>query len=201
VSQKLNHALESDHKKYVPYISLDYNLFFLIALTQTAMLKARQVEVRRYGLTPTEFHLLLATKGLGKAAIPAEISRLLMRRPPTTTALLHRMERNGLVRRRADAVNKKVKRVVMTKKGKEALRQTLEHDVMPKIVGTLSPREFEQLWTLLEKVKARALSLAEAMIAEDEEAAKHEDHVNSSVFTPPAQSASSPRRRQNKHTP
>ena len=137
MSKRMNRHEDPNFRKYVPFIDSDYNLFMLIHLTQTAMFRARHYEVKRVGLTHTEFQLLCVVEGLGEAAIPAEISRWMMRKPSTTSLLLHRMERNGLVKRIADTKNRKLKKVVMTKKGQQAIRRAQKQDVMNTIVGAL----------------------------------------------------------------
>ena len=151
-----------DYKKYVPFVDRDYNLVALLGLTMNAIVKARQRHVEGFGLTATEFHLLIVVAELGDPVTAAEISRILMRKPPTTTALLNRMEKGGLIRRAAHSSNRKLKKVVITEKGEEALRQGRKRDVLNAVVGALSQQEFRHLWLLLEKLKDSALGQAEA---------------------------------------
>lgn len=154
---------DPDYSKYVPFMKRDYNLFMLVGLALTAIFKARHSQVKHIGLTPAEFHLLLLAAELGESAFPAEISRWMMRKPPTISRLLDRMERNGLVRRVKHADNGKIRRVVMTDKGREALEKARTPDVMSLIVDALSEQEFRQLWVSLERLKGSALARAEEM--------------------------------------
>jgi DNA-binding MarR family transcriptional regulator len=116
--------------------------------------------VKDLGLTPAEFHLLLLVSELGGTATPGEIAQWMMRKRPTISGLLNRMEKNGLVLRKAFKGNKKLKKVTITKKGQEALDLlTSEKDILNVIMRSLSEMEYKQLWTLLEKLRGEALSM------------------------------------------
>ncbi len=128
----------------------------LLGLTINTIVKSIQQQVADSGLTAAEYELLILADELGDEAIPAELSRLLLRKPPATTTLLNRMEKTGFVKRKAYPDNKKVKIVTITKKGQEALKVAKQHDVLADIIGEMSPRKFEQLWDLLEELKDRA---------------------------------------------
>jgi DNA-binding MarR family transcriptional regulator len=150
-----------NYRKYVPFMDHHYNLFLLAGLTLNAIFRARHVQVKDVGLTPTQFHLLLLASELGDEAFPAEIARWMMLKPPTVSTLCNRMEKGGFIVRRSFRNNKKLKRIVITQKGEEAMaRLSEERDVLTTIMGSLSQEEYRQLWTLLEKLMHTALSLA-----------------------------------------
>lgn len=154
--QNSNKKKNSMYTRYIPLLDRNYNLVMLLGLTINTIVKAIQQQVANSGLTAVEYELLILVKELGDDAIPAELSRLLLRKPPATTTLLNRMEKTGLVKRKAHPDNKKVKIVTMTKKGQEALKVAKQHDVLEDIIGEMSLRKFEQLWDLLEELKDRA---------------------------------------------
>jgi DNA-binding MarR family transcriptional regulator len=114
-----------------------------------------------------ELALLTVVEGLGGSATPADISRWMMRKRPTVSGLLNRMERNGLVVRTGCQENKKLKKVTITKKGQGALAQSKKKDVLNTIIGSMSDEEYRQLWSLLEKLKHTALSMTDGL--KDEE--------------------------------
>ncbi len=154
------------YKKYIPFLDSSYNLYALIYLTQVALFRARYTEVKELGITSMEAALLLVTDGLGEKATPAEISRWMMRRRPTVSGLLDRMERNGLVKRKGFDNNKKSKKIVITRKGREALEHIMKKDILCTIINSISDEEYRQLWSLLEKLKDKALSQTEAIDVE-----------------------------------
>ncbi len=160
MTQKPFESKEQNYQKYIPFMGREYNLFMLIGLTLNAFFSARHYQVKELGLTPAEFHLLLLVSELGGTATPGEIAQWMMRKRPTISGLLNRMEKNGLVIRKAFPNNKKLKRVVITKKGKEALvHLETEKDILNSIMNSLTKEEYAQLWALLEKLKGTALSL------------------------------------------
>ena len=164
---------DSGYRKYVPFLNRYYNLYFLMYLTQTALFRARYHEVKECGLTSMELALLTVVEGLGGSATPADISRWIMRKRPTVSGLLNRMERNGLVVRTGHKENKKLKKVTITKKGQEALVQSKKKDVLNTIIGSMSDEEYRQLWSLLEKLKHTALSMTDGW--KDEESSFDEN--------------------------
>lgn len=156
---------EPDFGKYAPFMDRDYNMFMLLGLALRAMFKARHCQVDALGITPVEFHVLLLVEELKEKSFPAEISRWIKRKPATISRLLDRMEDGGLVRRTKNPKKGKIKRVVMTEKGKRSLKRARTPDVMRLIMAMLSEDEFRQLWMLLEKLKDAALLQSEAMQA------------------------------------
>lgn len=154
---------EPAYRKYVPFLDSNYNLYLLIYLTHAALFDARYREIRGFGLTSMELALLTVVDGLGESATPTEIARWMMRRRPTVTGLLDRMERNGLVKRSAYRGSRKSKLVTMTDKGRKALDKANEKDIWKTIIGAMSDEEYRQLWSLLEKLKDKALARTEEM--------------------------------------
>ena len=151
-----------NYTKYVPFMGRDYNLFMLIGLTLNAIFRARHHQVKELGLTPAEFHLLLLVSELGGTANPSEIAQWMMRKPPTISGLLNRMEKNGLVVRKGYKNNKKLRKVSITKKAQEYLdKLSGKEDILNVIMHSLEPNEYQQLWILLEKLRGVALSSTE----------------------------------------
>ncbi|MFO8010673.1 MAG: MarR family transcriptional regulator [Dehalococcoidia bacterium] len=152
---------EFNFKKYVPFMGRDYNIFMLAGLTLTSIFEARHSQVKHLGLTPTEFHLLMLVSELGGTATPGEIAQWMMRKPPTVSGLLNRMERNGLIKRTGVKNNRKLKKVALTSKGQQCLDSLAdEQDILNTIISSLTQEEYQQLWSLLEKLRESALSLA-----------------------------------------
>jgi MarR family transcriptional regulator for hemolysin len=158
VAKSLNGEKDIRRNKYVSFIDNHYNLAAQVFFTHHALSKAKQSQLIDIGITYVEFQLLWAVEGLGKAATPAEISRVLMRKPPTMSALLNRMEKNGLVKRKNNPKNKKLKMVVMTPKGKKSLKLARQDDIIHNIMNSMTKKELDQLSSLLGKLKSTAYS-------------------------------------------
>lgn len=166
MSEECNRDDDPTYRKYVPFLDSSYNLYLLLYLTHIALFRARYYEIKEFGITSMELALLVIVDGLGESATPAEISRWIMRKRPTVSELLNRMERNGLVIRTGYKDNKKRKKVTITNKGREALGKATKKDIWHTIMGSLSDDEYHQLWSLLEKLKDKAVSLTEALDVE-----------------------------------
>ncbi len=151
-----------DYAKYVPFVGRDYNLRMLLYLTEEAVNKARHAQVLKMGLTRADADLLYLVRCLGDSATPTELSRWLKRRPPTVSEHLDHMQSKGLLKRQAVKGNNKSKRVVLTRKGAEALDESMDHDIISAVMKTLSDEEYRRLWQLLEKLRGAAISAAEA---------------------------------------
>ncbi len=122
-----------------------------------AMHKARAKELSKYGITPEEAALLAVVNTLGNKATPSEISRWLLREPHSTSGLLKRMEKDGLVRKSKDLKRKNMVRVAITAKGKKLHKQSIERQSIHRIMGSLSERECHQLLESLQKLRIAAL--------------------------------------------
>ena len=162
MSQSTKNEEDSKYTKYLPFLDHNYNVVMLLGLTLAALDKAMQQQARTSGLTAKEYEVLILVKELGDRAIPAELSRILLRRPPGITTLLNRMEKRGLVKRKAHPDNKKIRIVAMTQKGQQALEVAGRRHVLDDILRTMSSEKYARLWDLLEELKDRAAAVSEA---------------------------------------
>ena len=139
------------------YYDLYYNLWVLLAQTKDAVLRARQKELHRYGISATQSAALFAIQAIGDKATPAEISRWLFREPHSVSELLSRMEKEGLVRKTKDLDRKNQVRVELTEKGYEAYDQSMKQESIHKIMSSLSEEAREQLRSCLQTLRDEAL--------------------------------------------
>ena len=108
-----------------------YEIWGLLDQACDAIGRARDNELRQIGISRMQAWVLFIVKAInGKAingpATPAQISRWLFREPNTVSALLDRMEKQGLVKKIKDLEKKNLIRVVITEKGEEAYQQSKE---------------------------------------------------------------------------
>lgn len=136
---------------------LDYNLWLFLAQVRTVMLRARQMEVSRYGITASQASVLFVVNALGDKAMPAEISRWLFRQSHSVSGILNRMEKQGLVRRVKDLGKKNLVRVVLTEKGREVYANCTKREAMHRIMPSLSGEQRQQLIACLENLRDATL--------------------------------------------
>ena len=135
----------------------DYEIWVLLAQTRHLLSRVRQQELRKYKLSPRQSFVLFITPFLGKNATQAEISRWLVREPNTTSVVLERMERQGLINRVKDLDRKNMIRVELTEKGHKAREQSSRRESIHKIMEVLSQEERQQLKSCLRKLEDNLL--------------------------------------------
>jgi DNA-binding MarR family transcriptional regulator len=148
---KMNSMLSTDR---------DYNLWVLLRQTRDAMVKARERELEKVGISSIQAAVLFTIQSIGTEATPAEISRRLVREPHSVSGLLNRMEKQGIIRRAKDLPKRNMVRVVVTDKGREAYEQSTKRLSMHEIMAALSEDERNQMWGYLEKLRDKAMKLA-----------------------------------------
>ena len=138
-------------------VDQDYKLLWLLFRTRDAIWKAREKEVRQFGIRGRESAVLFIIDTIGTVATPSEIARWLFREPHTASGLLRRMEQKGLVRMVKDLGRKNLIRVEPTPKGRKAYEQSLKREVIHSIMSSLSKNERQQLSSCLEKLLNKAV--------------------------------------------
>jgi DNA-binding MarR family transcriptional regulator len=145
----------------------EYRMWGLLRQVSDGMLRARDEELKPFGISAVQFGVLYVLKMLEKADMPptpSEISRWLFREPHTVSALLDRMEKQGLVRSLRNSPGRGKIRVVLTEKGEEVYRaQNKGRRVIPTILESLSAEERKQLGAFLERLRKKTL---EALVVE-----------------------------------
>ncbi|OGO08850.1 MAG: hypothetical protein A2Y61_03830 [Chloroflexi bacterium RBG_13_60_13] len=122
-----------------------------------AMIRVAEQELRTLDLTMIQAAVLYWVKTSKSPPTPADLSRLLFRRPHTVLDLLGRMEKQGLVKRTRDPKRKNVSRIVLTRKGEEAFKRQKEVRGIAGILSELTPEEGETVLAALEKLRKRAM--------------------------------------------
>jgi MarR family transcriptional regulator, organic hydroperoxide resistance regulator len=136
-------------------------LWLLWERTSHAIRRAREIELRqRAGLSAIEAGVLYFTKTSKGPVTPSVLARLLHREPHTVSGLVTRMEKRGLVQRKKNLEKKNLVRVVVTKKGEEALKKQEEVTIARNILSTsLTEKERDSLKAYLNKLYNMAIEL------------------------------------------
>jgi len=135
----------------------DYTLWVLLRQACDAALRARDKELSQYGISVEEAAVLFVVEANGERATPSEISRWLFREPHSTSGLIIRMEKDGLVRKLNDLERKNMLRVVMTEKGREAYEKSTARESIHRTMSSLSEDERQLLRSCLERLRNEAL--------------------------------------------
>jgi DNA-binding MarR family transcriptional regulator len=133
-----------------------FMLWVLIAQTKDAILRARQIDYARYGISTERRSVLFIIQNAGGRATPVEIARMLFRELHSVTELLKRMEQDGLVLRHRGTGKSKVE-VTLTEQGLEVFEQSVHNETDKRIFSILTKKERERLASYLWKLRAKAI--------------------------------------------
>jgi DNA-binding MarR family transcriptional regulator len=131
-------------------------LWTLIAQTKDAILRARERDYARYGITNERRAVLYTIQKNGGHTTPVEIARHLFRELHTVTEMLKRMEASGLVERYEGSGRSKVE-VRMTDKGLDVFNQSLHNETDRRIFSILTKEERDHLEFYLLKLRTKVL--------------------------------------------
>src|ERR1035437_7738151 len=121
------------------------------------VLRARNNELSKHGLTSAESAVLLCIQGNDGLETPADISRRLLREPNSVSALVTRMAKKGLVSKVRDAGRKSVVRLSLTEKGWGAYEQSSDLTSVHELLSILSEEERAQMRLSLDKLRRKCI--------------------------------------------
>jgi DNA-binding MarR family transcriptional regulator len=131
-------------------------LWVLIAQTKDAILKARQRDYARFGISDDRRAILYIIMNNGGKATPVIIARNLFRELHSVTEMLKRMEKDGLVERRKGTGRSKVE-VVITEQGRDVFEQSHRNETDQRVFSALTKQERERFSQYLWKLRSRVL--------------------------------------------
>jgi DNA-binding MarR family transcriptional regulator len=146
-------------------IELTENQKALLRLqTMTAVLeRARSLELATIGLNMPQALVLYHLKVSKEPMTPMRLARMMHKQPHTVSALVHRMEKQGLLTTKRDMKRKNWVRVSLTKKGEKAIEGWVTATAVPDIMDSLSKKEADALNKATQKLHSRGLELLRKM--------------------------------------
>ena len=151
-------ALKEDRQARVP-VDEEYATWTLLNQVNDGMFKARDNELRAFGVSAVQVGVMYALKNTGEPT-PSEIARWVSREPHTISASLDRMEKQGLVNCARTKQGRRQVRVELTEKGEEVFRsQHRKRRAIGDVLGCLSPEERKQFRVCLEKLRQKTLEV------------------------------------------
>ncbi|MEO0061656.1 MAG: hypothetical protein RLZZ08_216 [Pseudomonadota bacterium] len=117
----------------------------------------------RQGASLARTKVLLLIRRQGGSLKAADIAEMFSLAPRTVTDTLDGMERQGLIRREPDAHDRRVKRILLTDAGSDALSATepMRRELIGQVIGALTETEQQEFSRLLDKLED-ALAQTEA---------------------------------------
>ena len=133
-----------------------FQLWVIIAQSKDAMLRARERDYARFGISNERRAILFTVYDCGGRCTPTKIARRLFREVHSVTEMLGRMEKDGLITRQKANGHNKVE-VRLTEKGLNIFKQSLNSETDKRILSVLDEDERKTLASLLRKVRNSAL--------------------------------------------
>jgi MarR family 2-MHQ and catechol resistance regulon transcriptional repressor len=136
-------------------------LFVVLTRASHAVQRHAEANVGRNGLTPGEFGILEALYHKGPLLL-GEVQRKILASSGGVTYLVDRLEREGLVERRACPTDRRARYAALTRKGEELMERAFpEHAAaLERAVSGLDVAEQKQAIELLRKLGIHAALLA-----------------------------------------
>ncbi len=135
-----------------------------VAVTSTILRRAWETELAQVGLTVPQALVLAMVAGSTQPVTPMKLSKLLHREPHTISALLSRMEVQGLVKKERNLERGNWVRVTLTKKGKEAYERQAGARRVRNITECLSKQELDDLNKINRRLRAKGIELLREML-------------------------------------
>jgi DNA-binding MarR family transcriptional regulator len=125
-----------------------------------ALLKICEDKVfSKYKLNSERYAVLVTIQYRGGSAKPSEIARWLQRSPNSISMLADRMVRSGLIKRTRDRIDRRVVRLTISDRGKDALKPATQAgwDFIQEILSPLSYEDRHTLINLLKMINYKTL--------------------------------------------
>jgi MarR family multiple antibiotic resistance transcriptional regulator len=135
-----------------------------MSFTSLILQRAWGVELAQVGLTVPQALVLAFVQGSPEPLTPMKLSRLMQREPHTISALLSRMEAQGLIKKEHDLKRRNWVRVLLTEKGRKAFERQASARKVRNITECLSKRELDALNKMNRKLRLRGIELLRKML-------------------------------------
>ena len=125
--------------------------------------RAREVELSRIKISLIQAMVLHALKISPEPLTPSKLARMLCREQHSMSALIDRMEKQGLVEKKHDLSSKNLVRVVVTAKGEEVFQRQRSVNAVINLTSGLTKEERETLGSCADKMRLWAGELLRKM--------------------------------------
>jgi len=142
--------------KYFSDGDKDHDLFLLFSRSYYLTKRARERELQRYDLTPEQAQILYFVRIMKNRASPAEISRVVLRKPHSVSSIVDRMVKRGLLKKTGHVKYKNRIRLSITEKGEEYYQLSAKRGPLRRILNMLSEEDRIVFRQFLEKLSEKA---------------------------------------------
>ena len=157
-------ALSEDIKAMAA--DLRYNTGLEILYTGLLLDKYIDIRARKFGQNRSRLdimHTLIAHGGILK---PSDLGKMTFRTKQTITKVIDGLERDGLVTREPIGTDRRTRKVVITKKGLDSIRESLPHTIetINTAVPSFSKEQMEEISRVLRQIRKHLLSKMDSSV-------------------------------------
>jgi len=134
-----------------------------IFTTSVTLQRARELELAQVGLTMAQAGVLYQLNIADEPMTPMRLSRRMHKQPHTVSALVTRMEADGLLKTAKDLKRKNWVRVSLTKKGQEAFNRQITQKLTRNVTSCLSKKEKNAIAPICDKLRVHAAQMIRQM--------------------------------------
>lgn len=127
--------------------------------TATVVQRARELELAPLGISTIQAGVLYVLAVADRPPTPSQLARVLYREPHSMSALVNRMEKQGLIEKSEDPQQSNLVRVSLSKKGQETFEAQWNKKLTNNITACLSEEELSALENSLQKMHDRAIDI------------------------------------------
>ncbi len=157
VSKNSQKTKDEDVIKHRSSLDIYYKVWVLLNQSKDSVQRAREKELRKHHVSSQQAAVLFIAKSIEGKVTPSEISKWMLKAPHTTSTILTRMEKQGLVKKHREMGNGREVIISLTEKGEETYRQSEKIESIRDIVSCLSPEERQQLTSYLVRLRDAAI--------------------------------------------
>jgi len=139
--------------------ALEPDTVLWLLLDQVAHLfhKALETEIKPYGISLEQAAALAVINAIGDGATTGEVAQWLFLTPHSVSEMLTRMQKNGLVNKITERVNKRRKTLTLTAKGRQILEQTQKMETIHRLMSHLTEEQRQQMSSSLVLLRDKAI--------------------------------------------
>jgi DNA-binding MarR family transcriptional regulator/transposase len=156
----------------VRQVNPNYKLWQLFCYTYRLIDSISAAVFRKYGLSPSTVAILSALYQTDEHFKPTDLAVIFKRKPNTITAILNRLEKQGLLKKIRDTYKQNIKRVSLTEKGQSVFRNVMNNNVYHEMFAALSEEKRNQfmdcIYDLLENFGANRPPVESVLQTENE---------------------------------
>ncbi len=140
-----------------PIQNLSHEAVMSIVLTGTMLAKEGDRILKTVGLTDAQFNVLMILKYQSNEGVMNQttLGSMLLVNRSNVTGLIDRLEQAGYVQRLADAVDRRVNLVKLTKKGEKLLEKAIKvyFERLEQITESLSDQDLKRICSAIEQIR------------------------------------------------